>query len=216
MPSLKEPAMIFNFFPQEFNFFDLFEKQVNCAVEAARYFKELVLAGGVSEASLSKMHQIEHDADEAAHDIIKQLNKSFITPFDREDIYALTKELDDVVDMIYTIVSRLKVYKISGVNKNIVEFASLIEQSVAGVSCAVKAMRNMKNSETISESCVEVNRLENVGDAMRDSVLGELFEKEKDPIMVIKLKEIYEDAETILDICEDVVHVVESILVKQA
>lgn len=208
--------MAFNFFPKEFNFFDLFETQVNCAVEAARYFKELVSKDGVNEAALSKMHQIEHQGDEAAHVIIKQLNQTFITPFDREDIYALTKELDDIVDMIYTIVSRLKVYKIEGVNKDLVEFASVIEQSVAGVSTAVKAMRNMKNPKIISDSCVEVNRLENVGDAMRDKVLGELFEKEKDPIMVIKLKEIYEDAETVLDICEDVVHVVESILVKQA
>lgn len=208
--------MIFNFAPKEFNFFDLFEKQVNCAVEAARYFKELMSVGGINEASLSKMHQIEHDADEVAHSIIKQLNKSFITPFDREDIYMLVKELDDITDMIYTIVSRLKVYKITGVNKNLVEFASVIDQSVAGVACAVKAMRNMKNTDMISNACVEVNRLENVGDTMRDSMLEELFVNEKDPMMVIKLKEIYQYAETVLDICEDVVHVVESILVKQA
>jgi hypothetical protein len=87
---------------------------------------------------------------------------------------------------------------------------------VNGVSCAVKGMRNTKNLKVISDSCVEVNRLENIGDDMRDKVLGELFENEKDPIVVMKLKEIYEDAEIILDICEDVVHVVESILVKQA
>jgi hypothetical protein len=208
--------MIFNFAPKEFNFFNLFEKQVKSAVEAARYFKELVSVGSINESSLSKMHQIEHEADEAAHSIIKQLNISFITPFDREDIFMLVKELDDITDMIYTIVSRLKVYKIEGVNKNLVEFASVIEQSVAGVSCAVKAMRNMKNTKIISDACVEVNRLENVGNTMRDNMLEELFENEENPIMVIKLKEIYQYAETVLDICEDVVHVVESILVKQA
>lgn len=208
--------MMFNFFPKEVNFFDLFENQVNCAVEAARYFKEAISKGTIGEAALSKMHKIEHDADEAAHTLIKQLNKTFITPFDREDIFALTKELDDITDMLYTIMSRLKVYKIEGVNKNLVEFASVIQESVDGVACAVSAMRDIKNARTISGACVEVNRLENVGDAMRDEVLGELFEREKDPIMVIKLKEIYEYAETVLDICEDVVHVVESILVKQA
>jgi hypothetical protein len=208
--------MIFKFIPREFNFFDLFDKQVECAIEAARYFKELVSKDGVGEDALSKMHKIEHDGDEAAHTIIKQLNKTFITPFDREDIYALTKELDDITDMIYTIVSRLKVYKIVGANKNLIEFASVIEDSVAGVASAVRGMRNIKNLKNISDACVEVNRLENVGDAMRDKVLGDLFENEKDPIMVMKLKEVYEDAETILDICEDVVHVVESILVKQA
>ena len=208
--------MIRKFIPKDFNFFDIFEKQVGCAVEAAHYFKDLIAKGLVSEAALSKMHDIEHRADDMAHMIIDQLNKTFITPFDREDIYALTKEIDNIVDMIYTIVSRLKVYKVSGANKDLMEFAGVIEESVEGVATAVKAMHNMKNSKLILDSCVEVNRLENVGDTLRDRVLGELFEREKDPVTVIKMKEIYENAETVLDICEDVVHVVESILVKQA
>ena len=92
----------------------------------------------------------------------------------------------------------------------------MIKESVDAVSRAVKGLRNMRNSKSIQEACVEINRLENVGDSMRDSMLAELFEKCKDPITVIKLKEIYQDAETVLDICEDVAHVVESILVKQA
>lgn len=208
--------MMFKFLPKDFKFFDLFEIQVRCAVDAAHYFSEAISKGTIGEAALSKMHQIEHDADEAAHTLIKQLNQTFITPFDREDIFALTKELDNITDMLYTIMSRLKVYKIEGVNKNLVEFAAVIQESVEGVAYAVKAMRDIKNAHMISSACVEVNRLENVGDAMRDRVLGELFENEKDPIMVMKLKEIYEYAETVLDICEDVVHVVESILVKQA
>jgi len=208
--------MIFKFFPKDFNFFDLFDAQVNCAVDAARYFNEAVSSGNIGEGVLSKMHQLEHDADDVAHKLIKQLNQTFITPFDREDIFSLVRELDDITDMLYTIISRLKVYKIKGVNKHLVEFAAVIQESVDGVSCAVKAMRNMKNADTVSKACVEVNRLENVGDAMRDAILGELFENEKDPMMVMKLKEIYEYAETVLDICEDVVHVVESILVKQA
>lgn len=208
--------MIFKFLPREFNFFDLFEKQVGHAVDAANFLKEIVLKGLVDEASLEKMRTIEHQGDEVAHTIIEQLNKTFITPFDREDIYALAKELDDVIDMINTIVRRLMVYRITGVNRNLVEFASVIEESVRGVACTIQGMRNMKYSKSVFESCVEINRLENVGDSMRDKVLGELFETEKDPIAVIKWKEIYQDAETVLDICEDVAHVVESILVKQA
>jgi uncharacterized protein len=163
-----------------------------------------------------QIRNIEHQADDAAHTIIDQLNKTFITPFDREDIHALTKELDDVVDMINTIVNRLKVYKISGGDKNLIEFSLVIEESVAAVAAAVKGLRTMKHSQQVNEACVEVNRLENVGDSMRDTVLAQLFESTSDPITVIKLKEIYEDAETLLDICEDVAHVVESILVKQA
>ncbi|MDO8663200.1 MAG: DUF47 family protein [Candidatus Omnitrophota bacterium] len=208
--------MFFNLIPKEFNFFDLFEKQVDYAVKAAVCFKELTLKGSVDQDAIDKIGNIEHQGDEAAHEIIDQLNKTFITPFDREDIHALAKELDDIIDMINTIVSRMRVYKITSVNKNLIAFAATIEDSVRAVACVVKALRNTKNSKSISESCVEINRLENVGDSMRDNVLAELFETEKDPIAVIKWKEIYQDSETVLDICEDVAHVVSSIMVKQA
>ena len=208
--------MIFKFFPTKFNFFDLFETQVGCAVDAARCFKAIVESGKVDEAAITKINDLEHCGDEAAHTIINQLNKTFITPFDREDIHRLAKEIDDVVDMINTIVSRMHIYKLSGRRKELVEFAEVIEQSVAAVACAVRGMRDKKYLRSVNEACVEINRLENVGDSMRDNVLAELFEREKDPIVIIKWKEIYQDAETILDICEDVAHVVDSILVKQA
>lgn len=208
--------MLFNFIPKEFNFFDLFEKQIDCAVEAAVHFKDLVSKGVVDDEALRKIKDLEHKGDDAAHLIIDRLDKSFITPFDREDIHALAKELDDIVDMINTIINRLKVYKVTGVDKHLVEFAGLIEESVRAVAVAVKWMRNMKHSKSVATACVEVNRLENIGDDLRDAVLAELFENEKDPIKVIKMKEIYQEAETVLDICEDVAHVVCSILVKQA
>ena len=92
----------------------------------------------------------------------------------------------------------------------------MISESVNAVAGAVKGLRHMKNSKIIQDLCVEINRLENVGDEMRDTVLAELFEKCKDPISVIKLKEIYQDSETVLDVCEDVTHVVGAILLKQA
>lgn len=208
--------MFFRFFPKEYKFFDLLEQQADQALTAAVSFKEMVGKGQVTADSLSKMRDIEHRGDEASHEIIDRLNRTFITPFDREDIYALTKELDDITDMLFTIIRRLYVYKLAGVDKNLVEFATVIEESVRAVSCTVRGLRNMKDAKAILPSYVEIHRLENVGDTMRDTVLGELFETEKDPITVIKRKEIYEEAETVLDVCEDVAHVVESILVKHA
>lgn len=203
--------------PKETNFYDLFDKQVAYAVEAASHFKEMVSKNKLDDASLQRMKDIEHQADSVAHDIIDRLDKTFITPFDREDIHGLAKELDDITDMMHSIINRLRVYKLGGGDKNLVEFSGVIEKSVASVACAVKGMRNMKQAKAVLDACVEVNRLENVGDTMRDTMLAELFEKSKnDPILVIKWKEIYQDAETILDICEDVAHVVESILVKHA
>ncbi|OGP55488.1 MAG: hypothetical protein A2Y65_12225 [Deltaproteobacteria bacterium RBG_13_52_11] len=208
--------MFLKFLPKDFDFFSLFEKQAEYAVEAASYLKEVVSDGVLDEVRLKKMHDIEHQGDEVAHTIIAQLNKTFITPFEREDIHALTKQLDDVIDMIYTIANRLRVYKITRVNKDLIEFAAVIEASVRCIASAVKGMRNAKDRKPVSESCIEINRLENVGDLMRDKALAELFETEKDPMIVIKWKDIYQDAETVLDICEDVANVVESILVKHA
>jgi len=207
---------LFKFLPNEFNFFDLFDKQVDYAVNAAILFKELVSKGSIDEDSLSRMGTIEHQADEVAHEIFKHLNKTFITPFDREDIHALAKEIDDITDTITTIVSRLKIYNLTSVDTNLIQFSNVIEESVNAVASAVKGLRSVKNLKSIQELCVEINRLENVGDTMRDAMLAELFEESKDPILVIKLKEIYQDAETVLDICEDVTHVVGAILLKQA
>jgi predicted phosphate transport protein (TIGR00153 family) len=208
--------MILGFFIKQCNFFDLFEEQVSHAVEAARFFQEVVAQDRVSAEMLSQMARIEHEGDSAAHTIIERLNKTFITPFDREDIHALAKELDDITDMIHNIVRRLRVYDIVGVDKNLVEFAAVIAQSVQAVARAVGGLRHIKNVRVVFDACVEVNRLENVGDVMRDRMLTELFTTTKDPIMVLKWKDIYQDAETVLDVCEDVVHVVDSIMVKQA
>jgi len=208
--------MIGRFLPRNFNYYDLFDKQVGFAVEAAVLFKDIVNRGNLDAASAQKMRDIEHYGDEAAHEIINHLNKTFITPFDREDIHTLTCRMDDITDMIDTIVNRLRVYRVTGVDKNLVEFAVVIEQSVRAVALAIKGLHNRKQSKAVMDACVEVNRLENVGDRMRDEMLAELFEKSKDAVFIIKWKEIYQDAETVLDICEDVAHLVESILVKQA
>jgi uncharacterized protein Yka (UPF0111/DUF47 family) len=208
--------MILSFFIRQFNFFDRFEEQTSHAVEAARFFKEVVAQDRVSDEMLSKMALIEHQGDNAAHTIIAQLNRTFITPFDREDIHALSMEIDDVTDMINNIVRRLRVYDIIGVDKNMVEFAEVIEQSVRAMATAVRGLRHIKSVRVVFDACVEVNRLENVGDVMRDRVLADLFTTVKDPIVVLKWKDIYQDAETVLDVCEDVVHVVDSIMVKQS
>jgi predicted phosphate transport protein (TIGR00153 family) len=208
--------MILKFFVNRFNFFDLFEEQVGHAVKAACFFKEVTAQERVTEEMLNHMAHIEHQGDNAAHTIIRQLNKTFLTPFDRQDIHALAMELDDITDMIHNIVRRLRVYDITGVDQNLVEFATVIEQSVRAVARAIGGLRHSKGARVVFDACVEVNRLENVGDMMRDRVLAELFATATDPILVIKWKDIYQDAETVLDVCEDVVHVIDSIMVKQA
>ncbi|HNX90435.1 MAG TPA: DUF47 family protein [Candidatus Omnitrophota bacterium] len=208
--------MFRKFFPRDVNFFNLLNDQIGYAVKASEFFVEIAKESCVNELLYDKMHAIEQEADEACHKIIDQLDKTFITPFDREDIHGLAKEIDDVADMLTTITNRMKVYNVPGSNKHMIEFSIVIQESVKALAAAIRGLSDMKNSKIIKDACVEVNRLENVGDVMRDKVLVDLFEHEKDPIAVIKWKELYEDAETVLDICEDVTHVINSIVVKQA
>ncbi len=210
--------MVFSFMlPKNGNFFDLFDKQVDYAVDAATRFAIIVADLKVDDSEVERMKELERLGDEVTHQIMDQLNKTFITPFDREDIHVLTNELDDIIDMLYTITKRLRTYKILTPDRNLTEFARVIEMSVKSVAYAVKGLRDMKHPDKILKACIEVNSLENLGDRMRDDMLGELFEKyADDPVAVIKWKEIYQEVETVLDVCEDAVHVVGSILVKQA
>lgn len=208
--------MKFSIFPKETNFFDMFDKLAAVAIEASNYFHEITSNGVFNEEVVSKMQEIEHKGDQITHDIIDSLNKTFITPFDREDIHALANELDSIIDMMNTMTNRMRVYRISGVNNDLVEFATVLQKSTAAVALAVGALRDTKNLLLAKEHCIEINRLENVGDRMRDNILGKLFDNATDPVYLIKWKEIIQDAETTLDICEDVANVVESIIVKWA
>jgi predicted phosphate transport protein (TIGR00153 family) len=214
--SALEEYMGFSFLPKDSNFFVLFNKQAQFAVDAAVLFAEMAAQGTFDTETVQKMRDIEHNADEVAHEIMSRLNKTFITPFDREDIHALACALDDVIDMIYTISNRMRVYKIIERDSDLMEFSAVIEKSVRTLACAVEGLLDTKNPEATLKSCIEVNRLENVGDTMRDAILTNLFETATDPIYLIKWKEIYQFAENVLDICEDVAHIVESIIVKQA
>jgi len=208
--------MGFSFLPKDSNFFILFNKQAQYTVTAATLFAEMTRKGIFDVEMVQKMRDIEHNADEVAHEIMNRLNKTFITPFDREDIHALACQLDDVIDMIYTIANRMKVYKIDKIDPDLIEFSVIIEKSAQAVARAVEGLSDTKNPQKTQDACIEVNRLENIGDTMRDAILAKLFETAQDPIFLIKWKEIYQFAETVLDICEDVAHIVESIIVKQA
>jgi len=206
--------MGFSLIPKEVQFFDLFDKQAEIIKIAAACFKEMAAKGQFDDASIEKMRDIEHGCDLITHDIIDKLNRCFITPFDREDIYALAHELDDLVDMIYSVSKRMRLYKLNTVNKDMVQFAGLIEQSTCALAKALSGLRHSKHHKPILVSCIEINRLENEGDHLRDLVIGNLFDNSTDTIATIKWKETFEGAETCLDICEDVANIIESILVK--
>lgn len=202
------------FLPREDKFFDLFDKQAENLVRAAEYYHKLVEEGDFSPENVRKMHEFEHQGDELTHTTINKLNETFITPFDREDILALANRMDDIMDNIYLLTNRFSLYKISHPTSYSKKMAVTIEQTTKALRHTLAALRNKKHMKRTQEYCVEINRLENEGDVLRDEALSDLFKNEKDPIMVIKQKELYEIAETTTDFCEHVANLVESILVK--
>ncbi|MDO8803306.1 MAG: DUF47 family protein [Elusimicrobiota bacterium] len=206
--------MAINFLPREVKFFDFLNLQMENIVKAAGCFKAAVKKGCFDEDTVRTIKNFEHEGDTLSHEIVDMLNRTFITPIDREDIFALANTLDDILDMINSMSNRIRLYKLDANEEYMVQFADTIDQSTQALANAVKHMHDTKRARRVLDHCIEVNRLENIGDQIREKAISNLFETEKDPIMVIKWKEIYEVAEGTLDVCEHVAKVIEAILVK--
>lgn len=160
-----------------------------------------------------QIKKIEHDGDTITHNIIKKLDQTFITPIDREDIHQLASAIDDVLDLIEAVADRIVIFKIQKSTPAAQKMAEILEKSTEEIAKGIAALENM-SSEIIDKYCVEVDRLENEADrASRDAIAG-LFENEKNPIEVIKWKEIYEFLEDATDCCEDVADILESVVLK--
>ncbi len=202
------------FIPKEVKFFDLFDKQAENLVKAAEFYKKMTDEASFTPANVRAMHELEHYGDELTHTIINTLNVTFITPFDREVILALANRLDDIIDCIHLLSNRLMLYKIAKPSDYSKKMAATIEQSTKAMQKVLASLRSNKNMKETLYQCVEINRLENEGDVLRDEAISWLFENEKDPVMIIKQKELFEEAETVTDFCEHVANLVESILVK--
>ena len=200
--------------PREDKFFDLFDKQAENIANAAELYHKLIEEGNFTPETVRQMHEMEHYGDELTHNTINTLNETFITPFDREDILALANRLDDIVDNIYLLTKRFQLYRINKPPNYSKRLAAGIEQTTKALQHALMALRNKKHMKETLKYCVEINRLENEGDVIKDEAISFLFDNEKDPIMVLKQKELYEIAETTTDFCEHVANMVESILVK--
>ncbi|MFH1222897.1 MAG: DUF47 family protein [Pseudomonadota bacterium] len=207
--------MGFSFIPKEHKFFELFNKQADNVYAAGKYFNELVTTGTFNEDTVAKMHRLEHEGDLLAHEISDTLNRTFITPFDREDIFDLSNHLDNVIDSIDAITKRMVLYKLTTPDTHMKQFAVIIEQSCRALKDAIKHLGDPKSRRRIMEYCLEINKLENNADQVREFAIGELFDKCSDPIKVIKWKEMYEIAESTVDICEHTAKNIQSVLVKQ-
>jgi len=201
---------------KEMKFFKIFNQQGDNMLAAAKLFNELVTTGNFNEDTVASMNRIEHEGDIISREVSVMLNKTFITPFDREDIYELSNAIDNVVDSVYAITKRMKLYKLTQPDPSLKQFAVLIEQSAHSLSDALKSLDNAKNYSRVQIYCSDVNNFENLGDHLRDTAIGDLFENHTDPIHILKWKEIYETAEDTIDICDHVGKTIYSITVKNS
>lgn len=204
------------FFPKGKEFFDLIDQAAQNVLDAARALENFVAHFPSSETKLKDLEDLEHKGDQLTHDTMELLNKTFITPLDREDIHELVSSLDDILDFIYGSAYRMALYKIPYVSEEFKALARIVVRTSEEVSKATLRLKDLKNSKMILAQCIEINRLENEADEAHRHAVATLFDKEKDPINVIKIKEILDHMEIATDHCEDVANVVESIVIKNA
>jgi len=201
----------------EEKFFSLFEESARNMVKTAESLKALVDTWSNIEGRVAEITELEHAGDTITHQIMAQLNRTFVTPFDREDITQLAHVLDDVTDFIHAAADAMFIYKIDKPTQRAKELADIIVQAAAEVASAMPRLRRHgKELKQILEHCVEINRLENMADRVFRSAQAELFADATDITAIIKWREIYEYMESATDRCEDVADVLEGVALKHA
>ena len=199
--------------PRDHKFFQMFADMASNLGDGARLLKHTLDDYQDIETRVQQLKDIEHRGDEMTHNVLTKLNQTFITPFDREDIYRLASSLDDVLDFIYAAGVRLVMYKIKQAPPAASQLADVLVRQSEQLLLAVKGL---EKQDKVLEYCVEINSLENEADSIARTAIGALFDKETDPISLIKLKELYEVLETATDKAEDAANVLEGVVLKSA
>ncbi len=204
------------FIPKEHKFFDLFEESAANSLKAAEALKEMIDTWQFLDSRVAEITELEHHGDTITHEIISLLNRTFVTPFDREDIALLAHTMDDIIDFIHASADAMFIYKIDKPTDRAKELADIIIRGVAEVYKAVTGLRRRSTLKQIMEGCVEINRLENMADRVYRAAIAELFDNTSDMALLIKWREIYEHMESATDRCEDVADVLEGVALKHA
>ncbi|PYO68631.1 MAG: DUF47 domain-containing protein [Gemmatimonadetes bacterium] len=200
--------------PREEEFFALFVEVANRNKEAARHLRELFAAPPERRTPyVEALKRLEHEADQVTHEIVNRLDRTFITPLDREDIHQLASDLDDVMDAMDGTARRSQIFRLGLAPQGVKQLTEVIERMVTVLG---EGVGRLKKGDDVMRYCIEAKQLEEEGDAIYHESLGQLFEKERDALEVIKWKEIYDTLEMTLDQGEDVANVLESITLKHA
>ncbi len=204
--------------PQENQYFNLFTSNIANIQEAATDLRKLLDAKSTADRKIliTRIEDAEHRGDQITHDIFADLSKTFVTPIDREDIHALASDIDDILDLMEDVAVRTMLYEVKEFPPECRDLTDTLLHAVEDLAIAVPMLGDMKNHETILRACEHVNTCENAGDDIYHNAIARLFQEMKDPIELIKLKEILSDIEEAIDKCEHVANLIEGVVVKYA
>jgi predicted phosphate transport protein (TIGR00153 family) len=208
--------MFGRFLPRETSFFDFFEQHAALTIEGTKEFLSLVTTGSNIPAKCRRISDIEHETDTITHRCVEALHKTFITPIDRDSIHRLITRMDDVMDFVEAAAERLELYELVVMTNDVRDLADVLHRTAKQVEVAVRDLRSLKDTQSTLKICIDINRLENEADAILRRSVARLFKEEKDPIMVIKWKEVYENLESATDRCEDVANIIEGVILEHA
>ena len=207
--------MLRKFLPKEVDFFSIFEKASLNVNKAAVLLVDMMEDLSLAQVKAKEIYEAEQEGDMYTHEVMRSLNKTFLTPVDREDIHALVNGLDDVLDLIWASADRAMLFKLTDPHAEAIELSKTLHETTEFITKAIGCLKDKKYAY-IQEYCIEINRLENRGDRIFREALVKLFDNIKDPILVIKWKEVYEHLEEANDTCEDVADILEGIVLKHA
>jgi uncharacterized protein Yka (UPF0111/DUF47 family) len=197
-------------------FFKYFSEMIDMAHEAAIGLEDLMTNYTDTEVKVKAITEVEHRCDLQVHLILQKLNAAFITPIDREDIYSIAKELDEIVDHIEETACRFIIYNIKEIKPAAIEVSKLLTQSVIHLQVLIKEFVHVKVSQCVINEVIEINRLENVADEIYRNELTKLFSQETNAIELIKWEGIYTYLEKAIDSCEYVTNIIEGVVMKHA
>jgi predicted phosphate transport protein (TIGR00153 family) len=197
------------------DFFEIFDGMGKNLVQASTKLVSFFEDFNNMESKIKEIKDLEHDNDLLTHEVNRKLNQTFLTPFDREDIHSLATRMDDILDLMWGAAQRAQLFKLKESTKDAVALAKTLAVMIELVYKTFRYLRD-KKYPFIQDCCVEIHGLENEGDEIFRSTLGRMFDEMKDPILIIKWKEIYENLESATDRCEDVANTLESIVLKYA
>lgn len=207
---------MFRMTAKEAVFFDLFSDTAADTCKAARMLEELMRNYTDIPEKIRAIEEIEHKCDGHVHKMLEHLNRSFVTPIDREDIYLIAKELDNITDDIESTAHRFMMFNVTSIRPDALKMADMIIKCTEELMGVMSELKNMKTSKVLKDRIIEVNRIEDAGDDIFRNAMQSLFVNENDSLEVIKWKEIYEYLENTLDACEDVANIIEGVVMKHA